>query len=61
MINKIKNGSIIGIVLNLVEKSKKNYKDNLYVGIKVGDFGKVYLSKKGNNVFGLNYVFYNDY
>lgn len=61
MINKIKNGSITGTVLNLVEKSKKNYKDNPYAGTKAGDSGKAYSSKKGNNAFGLNYVPYNDY
>ncbi|EGT4519002.1 hypothetical protein DFW39_01395 [Clostridioides difficile] len=61
MINKIKNGSITGTVLNLVEKSKKNYKDNPYAGTKAGDSGKAYSGKKGNNAFGLNYVPYNDY
>ncbi|MCC0640360.1 MULTISPECIES: hypothetical protein [unclassified Clostridioides] len=54
MVNKIKNGSITGTVLKLVEKSKKNYKEDPYAGTKAGDSGK-------NNAFGLNYVPYNDF
>lgn len=54
MVNKIKNGKITGTVLELVEKSKENYKENPYAGTKAGDSGK-------NNAFGLNYVPYNDF
>ncbi|MGX9756380.1 hypothetical protein ACWYRQ_08885 [Clostridioides difficile] len=54
MVNKIKNGKITGTVLELVEKSKENHKENPYAGTKAGDSGK-------NNAFGLNYVPYNDF
>ncbi|MCC0643928.1 MULTISPECIES: hypothetical protein [unclassified Clostridioides] len=53
MVNKMKNGSITGTVLNLVEKSKKNYKENPSAGTKAGDAAGV--------AFGLNYVPYNEY